>query len=468
MTFDPRNPTKADPDVARRVANRMGLHTAQEWPGEPRYYCVDCGEDKKFNIDYPGQPCPYCGGRRLRQVVKKGSRIAQSWVRPDPGVAHMAVWFYHPGDPSPLAEITAELVVSPRKRAIGLSRHNMLHPMAGMLFLHPDGPSERHETFHVGGVKFPFDLVFIRRDHRIGKIIHDIQPDNLGRWGYPKTSAVIEVVGGFCESHGIGLGDHVGFGGLVRAQATDYCPYCRSSNIKVETTEIRFKCRDCHQSWSDQYGGDRRHAQLESGMAECRQCGWFASRDDFVSDESEPGCPDCGATDIKFARRRADIAKDVECLGCGWRTAEMDWQHEVEYCPRCGAELDAGMILPDGFDANAQLTVSEIPSAGPESSGAPTPDETGGGEWKKQKAQSGQCNKCGVTISMLEAMANRGRCPNCGNKVAQQQTHDLLRTVTEAATDSCDCGHPGSAHHEDGCEMCGCAEGTGSDSAATI
>jgi len=140
---------------------------------------------------------------------------AQSWAHPSAD-AHVVVWFYHPGDPKPVSEITAEVVKSPRGRRVGLQGRERLHPAAGMVFLHPDGPAERQETFHMGAVKFPIDIVWIGRDRRIKMIAANRQPGAKGQWGN-LASAVIEVCGGYCKAHAIEVGDEVGFGRVVRA-----------------------------------------------------------------------------------------------------------------------------------------------------------------------------------------------------------------------------------------------------------
>lgn len=198
---------------------------------------------------------------------------------------HYVCWFYRPGQPKPLTEITAEVAISPRKRAQGLSRHEALHPQGGMLFLHPEGPAEQVETFHVGGVKFPFDIIFLRRDHKIGMIVHNVQPDDPGRWTYRKSAAVIETVGGFCKSHGIGIGDEVGFGQLVRAgrraQQPHPCPGCGRQMLPGDYQNDKGECEMCDESRSS----------VTAQQKTCRQCEQpFAD----PQDSSPNGmCPSC-------------------------------------------------------------------------------------------------------------------------------------------------------------------------------
>lgn len=178
--MDPRRPHRLDPDLGRRVAERLTARPDID-PRPPRRTAADTDT-----------------------------------------ALHYVCWYYHPDDPKPISEITAEVASTPRKRAVGLSGHEALHPQGGMLFLTPHGPAERRETYHVGGVKFPFDIVFVRRDHKIGQIVHNIQPEDPGRWSYPRTACVIEVVGGYCKAHGIKVGDEVGFGHAVKTAQSEF------------------------------------------------------------------------------------------------------------------------------------------------------------------------------------------------------------------------------------------------------
>lgn len=128
-------------------------------------------------------------------------------------VIHRVVWFYHPGENKPVSEITAELAITPRKRAVGLSKHKDLHQAAGMLFVNPEGPKERSETFWMSTVPFPIDIVYLQANQKIGMIVHNAQPGSRENWTYPKTAAVVEVVGGYCKARGIKVGDLVRIGG---------------------------------------------------------------------------------------------------------------------------------------------------------------------------------------------------------------------------------------------------------------
>lgn len=261
---------------------------------------------------------------------------------------HYVCWFYRPDDPRPLTEITAEVAITPRKRARGLSGHEALHPQGGMLFLAPDGPAERPETFHVGGVRFPFDIIFIRRDHKIGQIVHNVQPDDPGRWTYRRTSAVIEVVGGFCKSHGIKLGDEVGFGHSVRAKRTPLLlPRLRAAScterchgVGAGVTE-HVGC-DLALWWTEQ----QRLAQLPP--TKCSTCGAPIGQDDYRSGRGE--CEACDerrnssrAAQTEFGdydRQQHDQAPEKTCGQCGRPFKDPYDSSPAGMCPSCSVDAD--------------------------------------------------------------------------------------------------------------------------------
>jgi uncharacterized membrane protein (UPF0127 family) len=210
----------------------------------------------------------------LRRMT--GPRRAQ-W-RPD----RMHVWFYRADAAEPVAEITADVAATPLRRAMGLSRYRALSPSAGMLFLPPDG-YERHETFHMSTVPFPIDIVFVRRSGQIGKIAHDVQPGDPGRWSYPHTMAVVEVVGGFCRQHGVDVGDEVQYAAVRTSFRALVCPSCGTN-------------RNVHPSGSVG-SGDR---------AECIGCGREGPLSEF---------------DQKIAQQAGDRPYDRSVEGGDWEVA---------------------------------------------------------------------------------------------------------------------------------------------------
>lgn len=290
----------------------------------------------------------------MSSVLGIGKHRAQSAIGP-----HVVVWFYSPGEPKPITEITAEVAASPRKRAVGLSRHKVLHPATGMLFLQPGGPAERHETFHVGGVQFPFDLIFVRRDHRIGKIVHDIQPDDPGRWGYRRTSAVIEVVGGFCKAHGIKLGDEVGFGHAVRTAQADSKVAQGDSEWAVWSTTLekgggyilrRFPTRAQALSYAKEIirgvgarwsGGDPTDPKdLVRKVAQARE-GWMMADGHEVR-----------STNFAMVRTAGTFDGSTPCSLCGSTPPAGDWSSPDGLCEACAERRDASRL---GFDASGRV-----------------------------------------------------------------------------------------------------------------
>lgn len=271
------------------------------------------------------------------------------------------------------------------------------------------------------------DIVFVRADGTIGKIVSNLQPGDLRHWSYPRTAAVIELVGGFCQAHGLREGDRVAYGKVAR------------------TAELA------------------KRAQLEPGQAMCRSCGWFGPRDEFVDvsgyeigdDGGMDGlptaaCPDCGSGSIKFAR----VAEKThaECYECGYAGPKQEFGSEVGPpfpCPKCGSEQIqwlAGMPGPgeavemdpavmqfmrrmsagtfdgtttcsscgstppagdwmgasgeceacaerrDGSHCGQALTVPSVPSAKPAEQGGDQPSST----WKEPKQSNGEeCDACG-------------------------------------------------------------------------
>jgi uncharacterized membrane protein (UPF0127 family) len=251
----------------------------------------------------------------LRKMT--GPRRAQ-W-RPD----RMHVWFYRADAAEPVAEITADVAATPLRRAMGLSRYRALSPSAGMLFLPPDG-YERHETFHMSTVPFPIDIVFVRRSGQIGKIAHDVQPGDPGRWSYPHTMAVVEVVGGFCRQHGVDVGDEVQYAAVRTSQKAPLyrCNRCGAESLgeelQVDAAGSTCAC------------GGMRSAQVDLVEKKCPICGAIV----YVFRGEQPGpcrdcrekghkafralvCPSCGTNRNVHPSGSVGSGDRAECIGCG-------------------------------------------------------------------------------------------------------------------------------------------------------
>lgn len=332
-------------------------------------------------------------------------------------LGHNIVRFYHPGESNPITEITADVAATPKKRAIGLSQHEQLHPATGMLFVSPGGPPEREETFHVGGVKFPFDLIFIRKDGTIGKIVHNIYPDNPGRWGYKWTNAVVEVVGGFCKAHEIGLRDLVQLGNQHIAQSDEDCPDCGSDDVIVN-----YQCNNCGHHWQDQFSQTHR--------ADCSS---------LAMQMTIPGVPQAKPQSTGQPGKDEKPGK--------WKAPKQATDDTDEQmpspCARCGQLKDDWVTFnPTGEILCIPCSEEAIKQWEPEPGSMMSSEDIlkmSPGDWQNLSQQPTKWRK----------------------KDSQSKSHDLLRTITEASyheNTMCACSHAAEVHHDDGCEMCGCTE----------
>lgn len=81
---------------------------------------------------------------------------------------------------------------TPRQHARGLQGAAPLSQDEGMLFrfAHP-----RAATFHMGGVTFPIDIMFVEQG-RVARVVRDARPGSAERWSHLRTDAVVEVLAG--------------------------------------------------------------------------------------------------------------------------------------------------------------------------------------------------------------------------------------------------------------------------------
>jgi len=344
---------------------------------------------------------------------------------------------------------------------------------------------ERHETFWMAGVQFPLDIVFIRADGTIGKIVHNLQPGDLRHWSYPRTAAVVEVAGGFCRAHGIKEGDKVGYGKIARVlsgaplhtsgETATTIPMAVAKGMSVDAFErlvhqAAFRalvCPACGTNRAIQSSGQTwgsgemaakmadvdstrcigcgfvgsidkfdtalptayrmtatRTAQVEPGMAECGACGWFAPRDEFVDQDGNPGCPDCGSASVKFARvASGTFDGKTECSMCGGAPPAGDWKGASGECEACAEQRDGSV------DRTAQgLTIPSIPSAKPtEDSGEKTARDP---EEDERREPSATCRSCGRDATDGYEMAGEGLlCPDCADQYVDATTPDDLDQV---------------------------------------
>ncbi len=93
----------------------------------------------------------------------------------------------------------------------GLMFRERLAPDAGMLFVFE---SEDAHSFWMKNTFIALDLLFIDARGEIGGIIERAEPQSLTPRSAGQSRYVIEVNGGWCESHGVRAGDRVRFENL--------------------------------------------------------------------------------------------------------------------------------------------------------------------------------------------------------------------------------------------------------------
>lgn len=110
-------------------------------------------------------------------------------------------------------EISVELADTKEKRAKGLGGRENLASNSGMLFIFP---KEDKYQFWMKEVKFPLDLIWIRKTEVVD-IIKDAKPPEPGQKDetlpiyLPRepVDMVLEVTGGFVDMHNIKIGDTI-------------------------------------------------------------------------------------------------------------------------------------------------------------------------------------------------------------------------------------------------------------------
>ena len=127
--------------------------------------------------------------------------VPATGVRFDPPVP---VVFRDPGGRTKCAAFL-EFADTPERRRVGLSKRASLGAMSGMLF-DCAGP------FWMKDVAFPLDLVFTDESGRITEktaMALDRDGDNLYPAHRYESANAIELPSGFCDAHGVEVGDEV-------------------------------------------------------------------------------------------------------------------------------------------------------------------------------------------------------------------------------------------------------------------
>jgi uncharacterized membrane protein (UPF0127 family) len=106
-----------------------------------------------------------------------------------------------------------EIAETPQKRSFGLMYRKELPEMSGMLFLFP---REEPLSFWMKNTILPLDIIFINTAHTIVGIARNTTPfsEKPLPSGGP-AQFVLEVNGGFCQRHGVAVGDRVEFAGIA-------------------------------------------------------------------------------------------------------------------------------------------------------------------------------------------------------------------------------------------------------------
>ena len=108
---------------------------------------------------------------------------------------------------NPIIKIDIEIADNEYERQLGLMNRKSMEQMQGMLFIFPQ---ERMQSFWMLNTMFSLDILFINSNKETVTIHKNTTP--LSEQSYPSSEPaiyVLEVNAGFCDEHGINLGDKV-------------------------------------------------------------------------------------------------------------------------------------------------------------------------------------------------------------------------------------------------------------------
>lgn len=112
--------------------------------------------------------------------------------------------FHRSGRPPVVSH--ADVARTPSARAHGLRSRSGLSPCESMLFVW-NGLTD--DPFTMVGIHFPLDFVFLDRSSRIVDIRHRVPPGTPRVFARRLFQYAIELPAGFCDTHGISVGDWV-------------------------------------------------------------------------------------------------------------------------------------------------------------------------------------------------------------------------------------------------------------------
>ncbi|NOT57585.1 MAG: DUF192 domain-containing protein [Deltaproteobacteria bacterium] len=103
--------------------------------------------------------------------------------------------------------VSVEIADTHEKRSLGLMYRRELPESRGMLFLFP---RQEPQSFWMKNTPLPLDIIFIDTSLTIVSIARNTTPYSEKPLPSAKPAQfVLEVNGGFCQRHGIAVGDRV-------------------------------------------------------------------------------------------------------------------------------------------------------------------------------------------------------------------------------------------------------------------
>ncbi len=170
---------------------------------------------------------PACSGSTDTPADNGAGASAEKTVT-DTDTSHIAVVIRH-GEQKPDTRLSVELALTPEQQEQGLQHRTDLKQGQGMLF--PMVPP-RTPSFWMKDTPMSLDLVFIRTDGSVGKIVANAKPnDETPLFPDMPVSGVLELAGGSAAALGIDASDRVNWGACAGeagpspvAEAENFCP----------------------------------------------------------------------------------------------------------------------------------------------------------------------------------------------------------------------------------------------------
>lgn len=118
-------------------------------------------------------------------------------------------------------QLVADIADSEEDKVLGFQRYDAIEPNQAMFFpYHRPVPA----GYHMAGVKFPIDILFLRAEggdsYKIVRIVHNVQPGDADSYHCDNVSGVLEVSGGFCRKNRIDIYDPVSVKSVDAAMST--------------------------------------------------------------------------------------------------------------------------------------------------------------------------------------------------------------------------------------------------------